>query len=172
MSPFFFPDNTVLINFHLLGRWDLLNEVVGDQARWCGSVERECRTSTVTNYPGMHLSAKGIFGTSLYPSPAEHVDAQTIRINMANPLDDWPTRHLGEAETIAIAQSRFAGSRFLTDDADAQRVAQATGITCYGTGDLLVVAEKRGSITAAQQSAMEQKLSVAGRLIRYFRYAK
>lgn len=171
MSSFFFPDNTALINFQILDRWDLLAAIVTDKGQWCGSVAGECADSTGEYYHGMYAAAEEIFGSPVIPEPTEHVNARVLRANMADPTDDWPTKHLGEAETIAVVTSRFQGSRFITDDAGAQEFAQAEGIKCYGTGDLLVVAEKKLQlITASQREAMLSILVAKSRMVRYFQF--
>lgn len=173
MTAFFFPDNTALINFHIISRWDLLQAAVDGSGRWCGSVSRECRESAEAAYPGMYSAAAVIFGEPIYPEPAEHLDARVIRSNMADPTDDSPTRHLGEAETVAIARSRFGSSRFITDDRSAGDMAAAEGIRCYGTGDLLVVAERGlALITEVERRALEETLKAAARTIRYFVYSQ
>ena len=169
MTAYFFPDNTALINFHIIERWDLLAATVDGLGQWCGSVARECQNSTASGYAGMYESAASVFGDPIYPEPAEHVDTRVVRQNLADPTDDWPTKHLGEAETIAIAVSRFHGSRFITDDLGARDAAVAAGIRCYGTGDLLVVAERHLSlVTTSQRSALESRLKSARRTIRYY----
>lgn len=172
MTAFFFPDNTALINFHIIARWDLLQAAVNGSGRWCGSISRECQESeAAAAYAGMYGAAAAIFGEPIYPEPNEHIDARVIRSNMADPTDDTPTKHLGEAETIAIARARFDGSRFITDDQSARSMASAEGIRCYGTGDLLVVAERSlGLITEVERRALEQTLGAAGRTIRCFIY--
>ena len=87
---------------------------------------------------------------------------------MADPADDHPKKHLGEAETIVLARQRFAGSRFITDDQGAARFAVADGIKCMGTGDLLTVSERLGRINSTQHQAMIAILRAADRHPRYF----
>lgn len=121
----------------------------------------------------MYGAAAAIFGEPIYPEPAELVDARTIRSNLADPTDDSPTKHLGEAETIAVARRRFGGSRFITDDKSARDMAEADGIVCYGTGDVLVVAERHLKlINEAQRRALERTLRDAARTIRYYRFSE
>lgn len=40
-----FPDNTVLINFALINRMDLLNRLANGNGRWCATVAAECAES-------------------------------------------------------------------------------------------------------------------------------
>lgn len=172
-SSFFFPDNTALINFHIVNRWDLLSATMDGKGQWCGAVAAECRRWTAKQYPGMYGNADAIFGDPVYPEGAEHVNTTVLRRRMADPTDDWPTRHLGEAETITVIDSRFKSSRFITDDLEASNFAAAEDIKCYGTGDLLVVAERGLElISTADRHFLEQVLSNANRTIRYFQFAK
>jgi hypothetical protein len=96
-----FPDNTVLINFATISRMDLLEKLANGNGQWCATVAGECAESA--GYPGLAAlsAAEGIFGEPLYPSPAEHQDVQVLRNQLASP-GDRPTKHLGEAETVAI----------------------------------------------------------------------
>lgn len=45
MAKLFLPDNTVLINFAIIGRMDLLAELLNGQGSWCLSISRECANS-------------------------------------------------------------------------------------------------------------------------------
>lgn len=151
MTTAFFPDTTVLINFEILDRWDLLTELVKSGAAWVASVEDECR-GWVSNYASIHSNAAMLFGTAVRPAPAEQIDIRIARDELSDPADDHPYKHLGEAETIVIIQTRFVGSRFITDDRGAYAAATAQGIRCYGTGDLLLVAESRSLISPDERT--------------------
>ncbi len=152
MTAAFFPDTTVLINFQVINRWDVLTELFKDGASWVASVEDECQ-QWVDDYPNIRDSAALIFGTAIRPEPAELINIGITRSEMADPTDDHPTKHLGEAETIVVIKARFQGSRFITDDRGAYAAATAQGIQCYGTGDLLVVAENKGLINAEEHKS-------------------
>jgi hypothetical protein len=67
-----FPDNTVLINFAIINRMDLLERLANGNGQWCATVSGECAESA--RYPGLAAlsAAEKIFGEPLYPSPAEH----------------------------------------------------------------------------------------------------
>jgi hypothetical protein len=100
-----FPDNTVLINFAIINRMDLLEKLANGNGQWCATVAGECSESA--KYPGLAAlsAAEDIFGEPLYPDPAEHQDVQVLRNRLASPGDP-PTKHLGEAETVAIITRR------------------------------------------------------------------
>lgn len=147
MNAVFFPDATVLINIQAINRWDVLAELVKGGAKWVASVQDECRKWDKQDRD----SATAIFGPAIRPDPAEHINIRILRNEMADPAEDHPLKHLGEAETIVIANARFPGARFITDDRGAYAAAKAQGIQCFGTGDLLVVAERTGLITASER---------------------
>jgi hypothetical protein len=100
-----FPDNTVLINFAIINRMDLLERLANGNGQWCATVSGECAESA--RYPGLAAlsAAEKIFGEALYPNPAEHQDVQVLRNQLASPGDP-PSKHLGEAETVAIITRR------------------------------------------------------------------
>lgn len=125
MSRLFVPDNTVLINFTLIDRQDLLVWFVRATPTWTLSVARECAKSS--NGHGLaKMTAWGqTFGSALMPDPREITDARAIAESMKKPGENSRTAHMGEAEAISILVSRKLEAVFLTDDFDAARVAQA-----------------------------------------------
>jgi hypothetical protein len=142
-----FPDNTVLVNFALIDRMDLFALVAGSHGRWCATVARECANSA--KEPGLDSLnlVGGILGDPLYPEGTEHLQVSRFRSELASPGDERH-KHLGEAETLAILTSRddLYGA-FVTDDADAARLAQREGIKVYSTWDLLALLRRTGKIT-------------------------
>ena len=81
---------------------------------------------------------------------------------MAKPGDE-PWKHFGEAETIAIATSRYTQAVFLTDDTDAIAFAAAQGLSVADTWQLLDVAEKYGAIKAEERVRCETVLAANNR---------
>jgi hypothetical protein len=51
MTALFFPDNTVLINFAMINRMDLLERLANGNGAWCATVAAECRKSA--DFPGL-----------------------------------------------------------------------------------------------------------------------
>jgi predicted nucleic acid-binding protein len=130
------PDNTVLINFALINRMDLLARLVRNGA-WCASVADECDRSA--KQPGLDsmVAAHEIFGEPLRPENGrEHVMTQTLRRLLARPGEDR-LRHLGEAETLAIMSCRSLRGIFATDDGAVPTLAKQQGIQVVTTSDLL-----------------------------------
>lgn len=142
-----FPDNTVLINFAIINRMDLLERLANGNGRWCATVAAECSESA--KLPGLAAldGAGAIFGEPLFPDQAEHQDVLVLRDQLASP-GDKPTAHLGEAESIAIIVRRRLRCIFVTDDRDATRVAAQNGIQVVGTWRFMKVAYRQGWIDA------------------------
>lgn len=144
---FFFPDNTVLINFTLLKRQDLVTWFTAKGVRqWTLSVCRECANSA--KYEDLKAMTKWtqVFGTPLSPSKTEVLIARQIADAMRMPGEYALSKHMGEAETIAIAESRYANSIFLTDDHEAARVAESRHIQAVSTTKIIAFAEVGGKI--------------------------
>ena len=143
-----FPDTTVLVNFGLIKRVDLLELLLKDP-RWCLTVSRECKQSFgvlgLTSYPAV----RALFGDPVLPSQAEMIDASALRDQMASP-DDKPSAHSGEAETITVAKRRFAKVIFATDDLGAAAAARREGIAAVNTWQLLRAAMHKGFIDEDQ----------------------
>jgi|ERR1022692_1263235 hypothetical protein len=142
-----FPDNTVLINFALLNRMDLLSWLANGHGRWCATIATECAESARRPELTALAGAAEIFGEPLYPDQAEHQDVLVLRDQLASPGDP-PRRHLGEAETIAIAVRRKLKCFFVTDDRDAARLASKNGVQVVDTWRLLKMAHRKGRVDA------------------------
>jgi predicted nucleic acid-binding protein len=144
-----FPDTTVLVNFALIGRMDLLELAAGGgRGRWCGTVATECRRSA--RHQGLDdlEQVPDILGAPLYPETgAERLEVRHLRTELASPGDS-PTDHLGEAETLAIIVSRPELSAFfVTDDRAAARLAASRSVTVVTTWDLLRLFLRHARIT-------------------------
>jgi predicted nucleic acid-binding protein len=145
-----FPDNTVLINFGLIDRLDLLSSLLVVR-HWSLTISQECERS----YDALSLSTYddvcAIFGEALVPDRREYDTARLFQRNMLEP-GDHPDKHMGEAETIAIASNRplAATVYFVTDDRSAQDLAKANSLGVITTWDLLRVAHRKGLITFAE----------------------
>jgi predicted nucleic acid-binding protein len=156
----FLPDNTVLINFAIIRRMDLLAELLKGQGAWCISIARECRNSQAY-HPDLD-KAGAIFGPPLIPDAAERIDATILREAMASP-GEASTQHLGEAETIAIISARRLDGLFLTDDGGAAALARRHQITAVSTWDLLRLAHKSNKVTRPVLTGYLRTLKGAGR---------
>jgi hypothetical protein len=111
MAVLVFPDNTALINFAIINRMDLLSRLANGNGRWCATVSIECARSA--RVPGLAAldDAPEIFGEPLFPDDAELQDVRVLRDELASP-GDQPSKHLGEAETLAIVARRHLNCFF------------------------------------------------------------
>ena len=143
MTYLLFPDNTVLVNFALMGRLDLFAALVDGRGAWTNTIAEECRKGATK--PGLESLARmpEILGTPLLPTPAERVATLVFRERLASP-GDRPSMHLGESEAMAIIVSRRFKAVFVTDDRGAARLARSddVGVRTYSTGDLLRLSVK------------------------------
>ncbi|GAA1855437.1 hypothetical protein [Myceligenerans crystallogenes] len=158
MIQFFLPDNTVLNNFAIIGRMDLLETLLRGKGAWCATIASECAKGA--RVPGREAmsSARHFLGDPWYPETgAERVSVQLIQDELLGPGDPR-TAHLGEAETIALVESRGAAARFITDDKDARRVAEAHQIGVVTTFDLFRLALKVRLVTPAEVYGFAQAL--------------
>ncbi|MDO3107047.1 hypothetical protein [Mycobacteroides abscessus] len=80
MAKLFLPDNTVLIHFAIIGRMDLLAELLNGQGSWRLPISRECANSQP--YQPDLVQASAIFGPPLVPNRAEHGDTLIRRDSM------------------------------------------------------------------------------------------
>lgn len=160
MPKLFLPDNTVLINFAIIRRMDLLAELVNGQGAWCISIARECDKSQAF-HPDLSEAA-AIFGEPLIPNATERIDATIKREIMARPGEP-PTQHLGEAETIAIMSNRHLDGFFLTDDGGARDLARSHQIQAVSTWDLLRLADKVKKVTRPVLTGYLRTLAAADR---------
>jgi len=62
-----FPDNTVLINFALINRMDLLERLANGNGHWCATVASECTRSSREAGLEALADAPEIFGAPWYP---------------------------------------------------------------------------------------------------------
>jgi predicted nucleic acid-binding protein len=143
MATLLFPDNTVLINFALINRMDLLERLANGHGKWCASVASECHASAGQPGLGALTAADAILGPPLYPDNAELIDAKLLRAELSSP-GDHPHQHLGEAETLAIMIRRQVTGFFATDDRDAARLAVKHNVTVATTWLLLRMTSKQG----------------------------
>lgn len=147
MTVLVFPDTTVVRNFALLHRMDLLGLLVGERGAWCGTVASECSDQAKNESLSDMALAPDIFGAPWYPEAAEQVEIRLLRDRLASP-GEGRHQHLGEAETVVLASRRAAGSFFVTDDRSATRVAVEHGLTVVTTADLIRLAVRTGKVDA------------------------
>lgn len=167
MTALLFPDTTVLVNFALLRRMDLLEVAAGGgRGRWCGTVAKECDASAHQRELQDLRLVPTILGTPLYPETgAERLEVQHLRTELASP-GDRSTDHLGEAETLAIITSRRELTAFfVTDDRGAARLAASRGVRAITTWDLLRTLLRHARITDDEARSFVRTLHAARRAL-------
>lgn len=166
MASLLFPDNTVLINFALLGRVDLLADLTRGRGAWTATVANECeQSSQVVGLLDLRLMPS-VFGEPLaLTSAREVVDTASIRARMAAPGES-DSAHLGEAEAVALIASRGLRAAFVTDDRQASVIARAEGIPTYSTCTLIKLAVRVGLVTAEEAWTMVTLLRRRTRTLR------
>lgn len=146
MSRLQFADNTALINFCLVGRLDLLEQLMNGRGAWTATVKIECEESA--NYPGCADLAivHQFLGEPYAPETDDERKAIEEMWEFLRVPGDGPERHLGEAETVAIITTRSLPAIVVTDDTGAMRLARKHFVTVATTADLLVLAVKAGRL--------------------------
>jgi len=145
---FLFPDTTVVINFAVIDRLDLLTTYLSGRARMTQAVQAEVRKSALM-VP--HLAQ---FDMVALCGPAIVLNAESDRAGVAMmrkrfaAAGDSPTKHLGESETLYVMTSRveFSVSRILTEDRDAYRVAKALELLAVNTFEIFQALVARGEL--------------------------
>jgi len=165
VAKLFFADTTVLINFALLDRMDLLGRLSNGRAAWTAAIRRECRDSADVLDNDRLRRAGEIFGT-----PVRITDPRTVRetlllLDQLRTPHDPAEKHRGEAETIALIAVEHVESLFVTDDADARTRAKERGIRSVSTCQLLRLAIRIGALTAHDAWAAVCDLRRRGRTL-------
>lgn len=147
MSSLYFADNTVLVNYCLVGELPLLETLLNGRGAWTASVEIECAESA--GYAGLaDLSRVPAFlGASYAPDGRREIDAVTMIWDWLRAPGDGPEKHLGEAETLAIIHQRPLDAVIVTDDTGALRAARRLQVPTVTTGALLTLAARVGHIS-------------------------
>jgi hypothetical protein len=142
MSPsiYWFPDNTVLINFACASRLDLLEAILRGRGRWTEAIADEANRSA-RFYPDLAgIGRDGWLGDPIeVTDPIDIMIIERTRRAAFGGTVDKPLKHLGEAQTCHVIRTdpRFSGSFWITDDRDAAEYAKRQGITTRDTMDLI-----------------------------------
>lgn len=138
----YFPDNTVLINFAIIGEMELFKTLLQGRGAWVGAVHAECEESSDKGYyPGIE-AAFDFMPDPILLTTFERREARHMQQYIADPTDK-PTKSLGEAETIAvITNRRISPAVFITDDGGAVAYIeeQDLPIEVFSTTDILALA--------------------------------
>lgn len=167
MSDWLFPDNTVLCNFAAVGELDLLESVLRGRGRWTEAVEQEARQSAAW-LPSLGRPLPWLGQPVEVTETTEIRSIEGIRRAVFGGSGDEPTKHLGEAQTCYLLQTRaeFRSSWWVSDDREAVRYARAQGITTRETCDVLAEAASMGDVTEDGGYAILRAMEAAGRHLR------
>ncbi|MEU6244576.1 hypothetical protein [Streptomyces sp. NPDC047024] len=163
------PDNTVLCNFGTVGRLDLVRKVLDGHGRWTEAVAEEARRSAAYVRGLTQLRAEGWLGEPIeLCTEAEIALADRLRRAVFGGTRSEPMRHLGEAETLTLIQTReeFAGAVWITDDRDAGEYARGRGISVKNTVTLMREAAVAGQIHYTEGHRLLLAMVADGRHIR------
>lgn len=140
MQPCLFPDNTVLINFAVIDRLDLLSLYLGDRGRIVEAVRYEVERSS-SRIPNLAAEDWGDwFGEPIRIVAENDIRAvELMRTARFGGSKSDHLQHLGESQTIHVVSQDpgFQGSLILTDDKDAYRFASMRGILVRHTVEIL-----------------------------------
>jgi hypothetical protein len=101
---------------------------------------------------------------AIVPTYDEMLRAQVIRQGFAQP-GDGPRKHLGEAETLALIESRFDTTQTIVFTEDKPTAVQCTsrGLATAGTRAVLEAAAHKGKLTWAEADGVARAIKAAGR---------
>lgn len=149
MPRLFFADNTVLVNFGLIDRFDLLARVLNGNGRWCASIQTECERSSARPELASLAGVPKLLGPPIVPSTAERIRTTILREQLASP-GDARSAHFGEAETLAVMESRHSADLLMTDDNGARALAAQLSIEVGSTWQLLRLATRKEWVQCAE----------------------
>ena len=169
MTPFLFPDNTVLCNFAAVDRLDLLKAVLDGRGRWAEAVAYEASRSAAKLPALRRFARSGWLGKAIEVSDESDVrQVEQIRRAVFGGTEARPLQHLGEAQTCYVIKNwaAFAGSWWISDDKEALRYARFQGITTRETIDLVNMAVVNGDVAARGAYDLMLGMADSGRGLR------
>ena len=137
-------DNTILSNFVLIGREDILNKVFKNRFFTTEEVKEELEQG----------ENRGVLPKG---------DRRWIKVlKIDTPREEFLFRlfsaSLGKGESSCLSLATTRNLKMLTDDLDARRLAQRKGIPVSGTIGVLIAAVRRGIISLDEGNLMLSKM--------------
>ncbi|MDH2425769.1 hypothetical protein [Sphaerisporangium sp. TRM90804] len=170
---YWFPDNTVLINFACVSRLDLLEQILRGRGRWTEAIAEEAKRSARI-YPDLDSIARDAWlGDPIEVwEPNDILTIERIRRAAFGGTVDKPMKHLGEAQTCHVIRTNpvYAQSFWITDDHDAAEYAKRQGITTRDTMDLMSEGVQDGCCTRDEGFKLLEEMAQMGRAIRVPRH--
>ena len=140
-------DNTVLCNFALVGRPDVVQRLWGTRACTTREVLSEYEAGAV----------EGLVPVRVWDD-LRPVDLTSAEARFASAL---PPR-LGAGERTCLAVAYHRAGIMATDDRDARGVARRFGVPCTGTVGMPVLAVRRGMLTREMADTLLRQMIVLG----------
>lgn len=164
-----FPDNTVLCNFAVVRKLDLLEGFLRGRGHWTEAVAYEAQRSSDHGLPDLAGIAKdGWLGepVEIDDDGREHVEH--LRRAVFGGTRDQPLKHLGEAETCHLLKEdpSWRGSWWVSDDRDALDFARKQGITTLETIDIVKHIVAEGDLTTNAAWDLMQEMANRARVLR------
>lgn len=160
-------DTCSAMNFAAVDHMPLFETALRGRGRWTQAVEGEInRNSNSLEYRSLKTLITGEWlGESIeLDSDDDREAVERIRAALGGVRQE-PLKHLGEAECIRAIETRpeLRGAIFLTDDGDAQYLADHRGITVKDTRWLLTDAYSMGDMQCPEPYEVLKQMWDAGR---------
>jgi predicted nucleic acid-binding protein len=140
-------DNTVLSNFSIVGRPELVRVAFVERVGTTEQAFQEMQDGVVI---GKIPVCDWGWLARVTLTPTEEMQFETFH------------EYLGEGEASCLAVVRERGYRLATDDKDARRLARQLGISLTGTIGILAILVKQGEISLAEGDHLLQAMVTAG----------
>lgn len=140
-------DNTVLSNFSIIRRPDLIRAAFVEQV---GTTEQTFQEMLDGITLGKIPVCDWDWLARVAITPDERTQFETFH------------EHLGEGEASCLAVAKTRGYKLATDDKDARRLARQLGIALTGTIGILAILVKQGQIELDEGDRFLHEMVVAG----------
>jgi predicted nucleic acid-binding protein len=169
MTIWCFPDNTVLCNFAIVNRLDILEKTLANRGRWTEAVANELRESSKV-IPALAAVPRDGWLRDPIELVGEPVirRVDVIRRTVFGGLASEPLRHLGEAQTLFLIQNdqAFRASIWITDDREAGDYARRQGIVTRDTVGVMKEGVADAILTAHEAYSVLGLIVKCGRHLR------
>lgn len=167
MADALFPDNTVLCNFAVVHRLDLLDSYFRGRGRWVEAIAEEVLRSA------RHLpDPQGVDAWMGKPIEVEDEEDQRrverIRRDVFGGSSCEPLKHLGEAQTCFLTKVKpeWFGSWWVSDGKEAIRFGKRQGLIVRETIDVVSAVIHDGDLTPQAGFDLLRAMAEADRVVR------
>lgn len=163
---YWFPDNSLLINFATVGELDLLRSSLHGSGRVVEAVEYEIQPLTQWRPALRGIDCREWFGSAItFEDEADLRAIDIVRRNRFRGDETKPLEHLGESQTLHLlsTDAAYSGSVWMSEDRAAPRVARRLGVITRDTRDVLIELVAHGEIDAQRAFAVAVAMVESGR---------